>query len=406
MEPPQVRGFVLPTSDSPDWLFNLLIYTMSRRGSKKALTGTPLKAICRSGKAASMKIAGPGGPMSKRIMLGLAVVITVLVCQAALGESAFRVPASKAELEAVVRAQVASIKGTLGVYIKHVESGEWVGLNENRKFQLASVFKIPVLLTLFRQVDQGKISLDDRIVLDSRMKTYGSGLLAEMTPGLNLTVHDLALLMMARSDNTATDILFDLVTPQAISAYMSELGLKSTTIDYSTRQLILSYLGLDPMKPLTIEELAHLPPATWASPDVQERQRAFAGAEHNTSTPSEIGLLLEKSLKGEIVSRVASDKIIEIMKAHTGAEVILRYLPMATPIARKGGSLERNGENTVFNDSGIVWLPGQAGHLVICLFGNDLREVHYELKHKLGIIARAAYDYYASRPPKKGPGEG
>lgn len=342
--------------------------------------------------------------MSRRSILSVVLLAAVVACRPAFGESPFRVPASKAELDEIVRSGAASVKGTLGVYIKHVESGEWVGVNENRRFQLASVFKVPILLTLFKQVDQGRISLDDRIVLEGRMKTYGSGLLAEMAPGLNLTVHDLALLMMARSDNTATDILFGLVTPAAISAYMTDLGLKSTTIDLSTRQLILSFLGLDPAKALTIEELAKLPPSTWASPEVLERQKAFAGSEHNTSTPLEIGSLLEKCLKGEVVDRETSDRIIDIMRAHTGAEVILRYLPMETPIARKGGSLERNEDNTVFNDSGIVWLPGQAGHLVICLFGNDLREVHYDLKHKMGLIARAAYDYYAGRGRKTPPG--
>ena len=53
-------------------------------------------------------------------------------------------------------AGAASIKGVMGVYMKHVESGETVGLNENRRFQLASVFKIPVLVTLFKQIHQGR----------------------------------------------------------------------------------------------------------------------------------------------------------------------------------------------------------------------------------------------------------
>jgi beta-lactamase class A len=281
--------------------------------------------------------------------------------------------------------------------MKHIESGEWIGLNEARRFQLASVFKISVLFTLFKMIDQGKVSLDDRIILETRMKTYGSGLLTSMKPGLNLTVQDLALLMMARSDNTATDILFDLVTPAAINKYMAELGLKNTTIDYNTRQLILAYLGLDPGNPLTIEELGRVPESFWATPECRERQKAFGLSEHNTSTPAEIGFLLEQCFRGEIVSREASDRILEIMKVHTGAEVILRYLPMATPIARKGGSLAMSGENTVFLDSGIVWLPGESGHLVICLFGNGLGETHYELKHKMGVMARAGYDYFTAR---------
>src|SRR5512135_1066127 len=207
---------------------------------------------------------------------------------AAAAEFTFSAPKTKAELEAVVQKEAASVKGILGVWIRHVESGQTVGFNESRRFQLASVFKIPVLLTLFKGIDEGRFSLDDRIVLETRMKTYGSGLLADMKPGLNLAIQDLQLLMMARSDNTATDILYDLVTPAAIRAYMAQLGLKATTIDMNTRELILAYLGLDPPNPLTIEELGRVPAATWASAEVRERRLAFAASEHDTSTPAEI----------------------------------------------------------------------------------------------------------------------
>ena len=70
-----------------------------------------------------------------------------------------------------------TIKGRVGVYIKHVESGETVGLRDGERFQLASVFKIPVLMTLHKQIRLGRISLDDRIMFEERMKTYGSGLM-------------------------------------------------------------------------------------------------------------------------------------------------------------------------------------------------------------------------------------
>ena len=128
-------------------------------------------------------------------------------------EMQFKVPKTKADLEQTVKTEIGKIKGTMGAYIKHVESGESLGFNENRRFQLASVFKIPVLFTLYRQIHLGKISLDDRILFEEKMKTYGSGLMAAMKPGLDISVQDLSLLMMARSDNTATDILFNLVTP-------------------------------------------------------------------------------------------------------------------------------------------------------------------------------------------------
>ncbi len=312
----------------------------------------------------------------------------------------FLVPKTKAELEKMVLEKINSIKGRSGVYIKHFESGEEIGVNAHERFQLASVFKIPLLFALFKQISLGRISLDDRIILSSRMKTYGSGLLTSMKPGLNLSIEDLQLLMMAESDNTATDILFDLVSKEAVAEYMKELGLKKTTIDYNTRELILAYLGLDPLQPLTIEELRLVPDSFWESDECRKNQTAFDHSEHDTSTPFEIGLLLEKCLRGEIVNKEMSDKILETMKHHTGAELILRFLPFGTIIARKGGSLARYGNYTVLNDAGIIWLPSDAGRLIICIFTNNLNELHYELKDKIGLVSRAAYDYFLEKYKK------
>lgn len=316
----------------------------------------------------------------------------------------FPVAKTKAELETVLAEQAGRIDGRVGLYARHVESGETVGLRDGERFQLASVFKIPVLMTLHKQVRLGRVSLDDRILFEERMKTYGSGLMGDMKPGLAISVQDLQLLMMARSDNTATDILYHLVTPEAIAATLAECGIKDTTIDYDTRELILAYLGLDPANRLTPAELGLLPPSTWTDPKVQAAAKAFDTSLHNTSTPRDIGTLLEKCVKGEFVDRATSDRVLETMKSHTGAEIVLRYLPMATDVARKGGSLSRGGENTVLLDAAVIWLPDQAGTLVLCLFGNDIREVHYELKHKLGLMARAAYDYFLqkNKRPAKG----
>jgi len=339
-----------------------------------------------------------------RTPIALPVLLAALAASLAAQPGPFPVPKNRAALEKALADQAAQIKGRLGVYVKHVESGEAVGLRDGERFQLASVFKIPVLMTLHKQIRLGRVSLDDRIMFEERMKTYGSGLMGEMKPGLAISVQDLQLLMMARSDNTATDILYHLVTPEAIAATMAECGLKDTTIDYDTRELILAFLGLDPANRLTPAELDLLPPSTWTDPKVQAAAGAFGTSAHNTSTPRDIATLLEKCVKGEFVDRGTSDRVLETMKSHTGAEVILRYLPMATAVARKGGSLAQGGENTVLLDAAVLWLPADAGTLVMCLFGNDLQEVHYELKHKMGVIARAAYDYFLekNRKPAKG----
>jgi len=339
--------------------------------------------------------------MSKKLIAAAAAAVLLVAGPSSGQEFRFKAPATRAELESVLQAGAASIQGRVGVFMKHIESGEAVGFNEARRFQLASVFKIPVLVTLFKCIHEGKLSLDDRILFTQAMKTYGSGLMGGMKPGLNISVQDLQLLMMARSDNTATDILYAMVTPAAIQGYMKDLGLADTTIDLDTRGLILAFLGLDPSNRLTPAEMGQLPGSVWTDPARLERQEAFEASLHNTSTPADIGRILEKCVKGEIVDRATSDQVLETMKSHTGAELILRYLPFSTEIARKGGSLAKDGEDTVLLDSAVIWLPDGAGHLVMCVWGNGLREVHYELKHKMGLIARAGYDYFLDKNRKR-----
>lgn len=335
--------------------------------------------------------------MRKRVSLtALLFVFGVSVLLFAQARMEFQKADSLEELQGLIEVEVGKIDGDVGIYILHVESGEDVEINADRQYQLASVFKVPVLVTLFKMIDDGYLSLDDRIVLKEKMKTYGSGLLPAMKAGLNLSINDLQLLMMAVSDNTATDILFGIVGADRIAAYMKELGLTKTVIDLSTNQLILGYLGLDMDKRLTIPELWRVPEDYWQSEERKKRMEQFDSEVHDFSTPREIGIILEKLVKGDIVDRETSDEIIATLRHHTGARLITRFLPFGTTVARKGGSLGRDWKMTVLCDSGIIFLPQDAGHIVICAFANELESPWYEFEEMVGYVSRFAYDYFLS----------
>ena len=335
----------------------------------------------------------------KRAIPAVALALLMLFSALAAAQQGmtFRQAADLDELQALIEEEAGKIEGDVGVYALHVESGESIALNADKQFQLASVFKIPLLVTLFKLIDEGHYSLDDRIVLSEKMKTFGSGLLAAMKSGLNPSINDLQLLMMAVSDNTATDILFELVGAERIAAYMAELGLTDTVIDLDTHRLILGYLGLDMDKRLTRQQLNRTPLEYWMSKERQERLARFDSEVHDASTPREIGTLLAKLVEGKIVDRETSDTIIATLRHHTGARLITRFLPFGVSVARKGGSLSRDWRETVLNDSGIVFLPN-GEHLVVCVFGNDLRSPWYEFEEAAGYISRYAYDYFTGKP--------
>lgn len=118
--------------------------------------------------------------------------------------------------------------GTLGVAARELVSGREICYRADELFPLASVFKVPLMVTVMRHVDAGEMALDERLALVERDKSPGSTLI-HCHPGLQPTVRDLLYLTITLSDNTATDMLWHRVGKGSINRTMRSLGL--ATID-------------------------------------------------------------------------------------------------------------------------------------------------------------------------------
>ena len=101
--------------------------------------------------------------------------------------------------------------GTFAVMARDLKTGEEVSVNPDVLVPTASVFKVPVLVEVFRKAHLGLLNLHDRHELTEEDKCPGSGVLKELLPGVQLTYEDLAVLMIIISDNTATDLCLDAV---------------------------------------------------------------------------------------------------------------------------------------------------------------------------------------------------
>src|SRR3954447_9979383 len=112
-------------------------------------------------------------------------------------------------LQARIEELAAQFAGTAGVAARNLATRAEVRVNDAVSFPTASMIKIVILFELVRQCAKGQAQLWERITLRDSDKTLGSGLLTVFDAGANLTLHDLAVMMMAISDNTATNILID-----------------------------------------------------------------------------------------------------------------------------------------------------------------------------------------------------
>jgi beta-lactamase class A len=108
---------------------------------------------------------------------------------------------------------------------------ELVMINADMSFPAASLAKLPILVEVARQVGSGNLSWGTRYKVPEATSMGNTGVLADLLPDLQPTLHDLAHLMIAISDNTAANMLLDLVGMQAINVTMHQLGLTSTWLE-------------------------------------------------------------------------------------------------------------------------------------------------------------------------------
>lgn len=121
--------------------------------------------------------------------------------------------------------------GVVGLAIRDVTSGRFFGVNEDYVFPQGSAIKIPILLALFIQAEEGEVDLARAVQIRREALVGGSGLLQYFRDsGSSLTLHDLGVMMMTVSDNSATNILIDELGITTIDSLVQGLGYQQTRL--------------------------------------------------------------------------------------------------------------------------------------------------------------------------------
>ncbi|MEZ4830869.1 MAG: serine hydrolase [Caldilineaceae bacterium] len=295
------------------------------------------------------------------------------------------------ELEHALRSAIASVDAEISLFAHHIETGAEIDIDADRFYPLASVLKIPVLVEAFRQIGQGRFSLDDRFELTVDEKNVGSGVLLFFDDGLQPTLRDLLTLMIIISDNTATDMVMHRIGVESINRTMHGLGLTDIHVPITIRQIFDDMLvSSDPTQDLL--ELAKQP----HKPDGV----AFSlGPENNVGTPRSLTRLVTMLYKGEILDDAGRDGALAILRKQQLNDRLPRFLPPGTPCLHKTGTL-----GPVRNDSGIIHINDDS-HIAVTVFTRstaDIADDDREAKRAhtdavdavFGRIGRLLYDIY------------
>lgn len=291
-------------------------------------------------------------------------------------------------LQQKIESYIQGIDATFGIYIKHLGTQEEVNIQGNQLFQMASVFKVPILATLYEKVHNGEINLQKRIQLNEEDYVPGSGVFQEMAYGIEPTIKDLATMMIIVSDNLATDKVLSIVGgANNVQERMHQMGFNDIYIHHTCWELLSLSAGI-PSQPYSLvlfdEIIGRLIDGAydWDSIVFQN------STENNVSSAKDMSLLLEKIALDEFVSPDCSKEIREILFKQHFQQRIGGLLPRNKKVANKTGSL-----GTMYNDAGIVYLPDNKGEFVMTVYSTG-SSLEYKGDEPIARIAEIAYQHF------------
>ncbi len=260
-------------------------------------------------------------------------------------------------LEHRISERAAEFSGQFGMFAKNLDTGAEVGVNADAVMPTASVIKVAVLAELYRQVDAGTVSLEERREVTAEDWWGGSGVLKEFAPGLTPTVNDLARMMIIVSDNVATGMLVRLLGKDAINGSLQEWGLPETTLVWE----------------LTLGD------------DIRN---------YAVSTPRELARLMEMIATDAIISPEACAAMLDHLSRQQYLDQIPRYLPYNPYAVYVGGDASMQIYNKtgfytgVRADAAIVTSP--ACRFVIATMTEGSTDSSFSADHEGNLLNGAA----------------
>ena len=232
-------------------------------------------------------------------------------------------------LEARVRSIIDKSGAEVAVAFRTLDGRNELLIDVDKPMHAASTMKVPVMIELFRQAEEGLLKLDEPLPIRNEFKSIVDGSPYSLSVGddsdrevyanigKTMTLRQLNEAMITVSSNFATNLMIERLDVEKIRATVSKLGAG----------------GMKVLRGV-------------------EDQKAFDKGMNNETTARALLVMLEKLAKGEAVGPKADAGMIEVLKRQKFRDAIPAGVPAGTPVAHKTGSITR-----IQHDAGVVYGP-------------------------------------------------
>ncbi len=332
----------------------------------------------------------------RSISFASVVAALTLLGTTALGDSA---------LDAKLRHLAAKASGRAGVSVVHIESGQGASVNGDERFPMMSVYKLPIAIHALRELQRARLDLNEVVTLGEADRRPGFSPMAESIAAsgpLTVSVRDVIVAVVTRSDNTASDWLLRRIGgPRAVSRTLGELRLAGIDVSRYELQFSADYYGVccvEAMRPFSLDRFAQAVERVPA--DVREKSAvAYERDPRDAATPAGMAALLVRLQRGELLNERNMAWLLELMtEMHARDTRIRAGLPPGTSVAlRPGTSGLTGGVRAAHNDVGIITLPAGRGHLAVAIFLKGAGGTDEQRDATIAGFARTAYDWAVAK---------
>jgi beta-lactamase class A len=226
-----------------------------------------------------------------------------------------------------LREAAGKVRGTVGIYVRHLRTGETVAINADSLFPTASMIKVPILCSVFDKIEKGELDYHTEMVYRDSLLYAGVDILGSFADSSKITLSKLVMLMIATSDNTASLWLQFLAgTGSSINSWMEQNGYMHTRVNSRTPG--------------------------------REAMRAQYG--WGVTTPREMANLLVQIREGRAVSPGASEEMYRVLSNIYWSGEALSEIPPTINAASKQGAVDRSR-------SEVVLVNAPHGDYVFCV---------------------------------------
>lgn len=307
----------------------------------------------------------------KRI-LALAALLATVACARRPSPDTTRPVAARPdpELQRQLEELAATVRGRVGIYVRHLRSGRTAAVNADEAFPTASMVKVPILVGTFDAIERGRLSFNQPLVYTDSLLYEGHDIIGALQDSAAIPLAQVALLMITTSDNTGSLWLQGLVGGGSINDWLAAHGFDSTRVNSR----------------------------------VPGREEARTRYGWGQTTPREIAELLVMIREGRAVSRAASEEMYRHLTRIYWTGEALSRLPPWVQAASKQGAVDRS-------KSEVVLVNAPSGDYVFSVITKEQQDERWEDDNEGYILIRAVSallwrTFEPGRPWEPAPGIG